>query len=106
MANFIGAKAVGYTATGTWRTALLPETRLPIIDHEDIARFAVEAFKEPETFKDAEITPFSKMKTPSELAGMLVRVTAKTFSVKFMSEDDTGGRWHQKPVRYGRAGNA
>ncbi|KAJ0119186.1 hypothetical protein J7T55_013422 [Diaporthe amygdali] len=69
MANFIGAKAADYTATGTWRTALLPETRLPIIDHEDIARIAVEAFKEPETFKDADITLFSKMRTPAKWLG-------------------------------------
>lgn len=46
---------------GTWRTALVPETRLPIIDHKDIARFAVAAFMEPERFRNAEITLFSEI---------------------------------------------
>lgn len=88
MTNFIGAKAAGYTATGTWRTAFLPETRLPIIDHEDIARFAVAAFMEPEVFRDAEITLFSEMKNPRELMEMLGKATGSTFGVDFMSEEE------------------
>ncbi|KUI74248.1 hypothetical protein VM1G_09737 [Cytospora mali] len=51
MTNLLGAKATGYTASGVWKTALLPQTKLPIIDHEDIARFAVAAFQDPATFQ-------------------------------------------------------
>ncbi|KAI7787388.1 hypothetical protein LA080_016463 [Diaporthe eres] len=64
MTNLITAKAAGYTAMRTWETVLVPETRLPIIDHQDIARFAVAAFREPERFRNAEITLFSDMKIP------------------------------------------
>lgn len=51
MANLVGARAAGYIASGGWKTALRPETGLPLVDHEDIARFAVAAFRDPEKFR-------------------------------------------------------
>ena len=88
MANFVGGKAAGYTAGGVWTTALLPETRLPMVDHEDVARFAVAAFRDPERFRGAEIPLYSELREPGLLVEMLGDATGKQFEVRFMSEQD------------------
>ncbi|ROV95686.1 hypothetical protein VMCG_07636 [Cytospora schulzeri] len=89
MANFIGTKAAGYTASGVWKTALRPDTELPMVDHEDIARFAVAAFQDPERFRGAEITLFSELRKPGVLTETLSGAIGKRLEVSFMSEQDT-----------------
>lgn len=65
---------------------LVPETRLPIIDHGDITGFAVAALTEPERFRNAELSLFSEMKDSRELMKMPGSAMGRPFSMEFMSE--------------------
>ncbi|KAK8863089.1 NAD(P)-binding protein [Apiospora arundinis] len=53
MANFLEPKVKRYAEIRDhrrWTTSMTPETQLPIVDHVDIAKFAVAAFRDPEAF--------------------------------------------------------
>ncbi|KAI2468971.1 NmrA family protein [Annulohypoxylon bovei var. microspora] len=55
MANFLEPKIHAFGITelrdkGSWTTSMLPQSRLALIDHVDIARSAVAAFRDPSTF--------------------------------------------------------
>ncbi|ROV98793.1 hypothetical protein VPNG_08432 [Cytospora leucostoma] len=88
MANFVGAKGAGYTASVGWKTALRPETGLPLVDHEDIARFAIAAFRDPEKFRGAEIALFSELTELRTLSGFVSGATGKRLKVSFVREQD------------------
>ncbi|KAK7744562.1 hypothetical protein SLS53_003448 [Cytospora paraplurivora] len=88
MANFVGAKAAGYIASAGWKTALPPETVLPLADHEDIAKFAVAAFRDPEKFGGSEIALFSELKELRTLTEVVSGATGKRLEVSFVSEQD------------------
>lgn len=51
MANFLEPKVAPRYAEirdrRSWTTSMAPDTQLPIVDHVDIARFAVAAFRDP-----------------------------------------------------------
>lgn len=53
MANFIEPKVSRYAEIRDkrcWTTSMTPETQLPIMDHVDIAKFAMVAFQDPVAF--------------------------------------------------------
>ncbi|KAI4601985.1 hypothetical protein KJ359_010851 [Pestalotiopsis sp. 9143b] len=69
MANFLEPKVARYPeprGQGTWTTAMTPETRLALIDHVDIAAYAVAAFKDPERFHERAVGLASEMLTVQE----------------------------------------
>jgi uncharacterized protein YbjT (DUF2867 family) len=74
MANFLEPKVRmygGLNKTGVWTTALTPETDLPLVDQEDIARFVMAAFQDPGKFNGAEIELASELKKPEECMTIL-----------------------------------
>ncbi|KAI1779314.1 NmrA family protein [Hypoxylon cercidicola] len=69
MANFLEPLIEGYTeilTDGTWSTVFKTDTRLGLIDHDDIAKFAVAAFQDPERFNARVIGLVSEFLTPQE----------------------------------------
>ena len=97
MANFLEPNINNYTdllrdgeGGGTWSTALTADTRLGLIDHEDIARFTVAAFKEPESdrFKSKAIGLVSEFLTPQETMDRLGEAMGRRFQAAFLSEEE------------------
>ncbi|XDG05687.1 hypothetical protein ABKA04_005302 [Annulohypoxylon sp. FPYF3050] len=69
MANFLEPMIESYPEIlikGTWSTVFKADTRLGLIDHDDIAKFAVAAFQDKERFNGNAIGLVSEFLTPQE----------------------------------------
>lgn len=91
MANFLLPKVMMYTPLaqeGIWNTALRPDTGVPLVDHEDIARFAVAAFQDPERFAGVEQEIAGPTMTPDEIMDQLSAAAGKKLVVKFLTDEE------------------
>ncbi|KAK3998209.1 hypothetical protein QBC44DRAFT_376070 [Cladorrhinum sp. PSN332] len=102
MANFLSPKVEflypGTLDTGTFTLAYKPDELLPLVDQEDIARFAVAAFREPEKFHGQKITLASEKLAVDEVIKKIAEATGRDHVIKarYLSEEE---------VREGLAGN-
>lgn len=87
----------GLVETGTFTTAFTKETVLPMVDPNDIGKFAAAAVMEPTRFNRKEIEIVSQMMGVEAVMQDLSRATGKTLSVSFLSEEEVEVQSRQKP---------
>ncbi|KAJ5199269.1 hypothetical protein N7491_000174 [Penicillium cf. griseofulvum] len=75
-------------AAGTFTTALTSDTVLPMVDPNDIGRFAAAAILEPVRFNQQEIEIASEFMGAEEIMRALSRATGKDFKAVFMSDEE------------------
>ncbi|KAK7716628.1 hypothetical protein SLS63_011052 [Diaporthe eres] len=91
MANFLQPKVARYPEPrekGTWTTAMTPKTPFALIDHLDIAKFAVVAFTDPLRFHDRAIGLASEMLTVQETLDILGRAAGRSLKAIFMTDEE------------------
>ncbi|XXH01447.1 hypothetical protein Hte_007807 [Hypoxylon texense] len=91
MANFLEPKVARYPEPrdkGTWTTAMTPEAPLALIDHADIAAFAVAAFQSPSRFHDRAIGLASEMLTVQETLNLLGQAAGRPLKAVFMTDEE------------------
>ncbi|GAB1314341.1 hypothetical protein MFIFM68171_04551 [Madurella fahalii] len=93
MANFIEPKIqFGYTETkkGSWTNSMTSESPLGLVDHVDIARFAVAAFQDPNTFHGRKLGVVSEELPVQEVMDQLAEAIGDGRSIKaiFMTDEE------------------
>jgi hypothetical protein len=91
MANFLEPKVARYPEPrdkGTWTTAMTPETRLALIDHSDIAAFAVAVFQQPTRFHDRAIGLASEMLSVEETLASLGKAAGPQLVPIFLTDEE------------------
>ncbi|OBS25027.1 hypothetical protein FPOA_05563 [Fusarium poae] len=73
---------------GVLKTAYTPETRLPQVDVEDIAKFAVAAFREPERFNRQFVPIASEKLSLAEITSQLGEATGRSFRTTFLAKEE------------------
>lgn len=90
MANFVAPKISvvnpDLQKTGVYRTSYTRETRIPMIDEADTAKFTVAAFLDPERFHGKAIALASQLCTVDELVADLSRVSGKSIQAHYLSD--------------------
>jgi uncharacterized protein YbjT (DUF2867 family) len=91
MANFLEPKVARYPEPrekGTWTTAMTPDTRLALIDHNDIAAIAAAAYRDPERFHDRAIGLASEMLRVQETLDLLGEAAGRSFRAIFLTDEE------------------
>ena len=91
MTNLLAPRVMmypGLAETHVWTMAYTPETRLPLCDTEDIAKFAVAGFQDPARFDRKEISIASESWTPEELMAQLAEANGKDMRCRFLTEEE------------------
>lgn len=90
MANFVKPKISvvnpDLEKIGVYRTSYTRETRIPMIDEADTAKFAVAAFSDPERFHGKAIAVASQLCTVDQLMTDLSRVSDKLIQAYYLSD--------------------
>lgn len=73
---------------GILKTTYTPGTRLPQVDVEDIAKFSVAAFLEPERFNQQFLLIASEKLTLAEITKQLGEVTGRSFRTVFATNKE------------------
>ncbi|KAF4454182.1 NmrA-like family domain-containing protein 1 [Fusarium austroafricanum] len=81
--------------TNTWRTAYTPEVRLPMMDVEDLAKFAVAAFREPSRFNGQKIEIASEKLSPDEIMRQLGEASGRPLSVVYLTGDEIKAKMNE-----------
>lgn len=106
MANFLLPKVTmqhpGLTDANTWTTALRPETKLAMIDEDDIAKFILAAFQEPLRFNSKELHLASEFQTPDELLATLSAATGRDLRVSYFPEEEVEAQRKTNPFVAGQ----
>ncbi|KAK1981389.1 hypothetical protein LZ30DRAFT_592810 [Colletotrichum cereale] len=71
---------------GRFVTALRPENKIPIVDPNDIGRFALAAYRDPRKFGSQEIEIASELLTADEVMAKLARAAGRDISVIYLSD--------------------
>lgn len=82
MANLLEPKVRLYPDlinAGVFKTAMTADTMLNMVDHEDIAKFAVAAFQDPQRYNQQAIEVVSEALTPAALVEQLSIATGREF---------------------------
>ncbi|KAK3314413.1 hypothetical protein B0H66DRAFT_568412 [Apodospora peruviana] len=91
MANFLQPKVRMYpdlAQTNTFKTAMMPDTLMDLIDHEDIARFALAAFGDPTRFDQQEIELFGEALTPGQVTERLSMAAGRDIKAEFYTDEE------------------
>lgn len=92
MANFLEPAINGYTEildSGTWPTIFKADTRLGLVDHDDVAKIAVSAFQDPGALNGRVIGIVSEFLTPQEIMDHLGKAMGSPgFRAIFLTEED------------------
>ncbi|OIW28653.1 NAD(P)-binding protein [Coniochaeta ligniaria NRRL 30616] len=90
MANFVNPKAgmmyPSLVSEGVWVTAIGADVPVPLIDTEDIGRFAVAAFRAPEKFGEVDLV--WEYRTPGEIVEALAKAAGREMRVKVLTEEE------------------
>ncbi|KAL4728158.1 hypothetical protein ACLX1H_004894 [Fusarium chlamydosporum] len=89
MTNLLNPKARFYRElfeNNTWLTALTPDTKLNLVDPEDIARFAIAALQEPARFHGHGIDLVGERLTAVEMMKALSVVVEREMTASFYTE--------------------
>jgi uncharacterized protein YbjT (DUF2867 family) len=85
MANFLEPKVKRYAEIRdqrSWTTSMTPETQLPILDHVDIAKFAIAAFRDPTAFDGHAIGLASDQLRVQEILDLLAEAAGQPGSIR------------------------
>ncbi|KAH7169940.1 hypothetical protein EDB81DRAFT_638038 [Dactylonectria macrodidyma] len=92
MVNFLAPKVnwmyPNLVQTNTWTTAYTPEVRMPMVDVEDIAKFAVAAFRDPARFHQQEIEIASELLSPDQIIQQLGDASGRTMRNVFLTSEE------------------
>ncbi|KAJ9132185.1 Nad h azoreductase [Pleurostoma richardsiae] len=91
MSNLLDPKARMYYELferDTWLTAMTPDTKLGLIDPEDIAKFAVAAFQDPKRFDKQAIELVGERLTPEQMMALLSGVVGREMKASFYTEEE------------------
>ncbi|KAL2257337.1 hypothetical protein VTK26DRAFT_318 [Humicola hyalothermophila] len=88
----------GAAESGAASVAFRPDTRLPLIDPEDIARFAVAALRDPDTFHGKEIRLAAEKPTVEAIWEVVRRGTGRDLRVTYLSEEEAEQAAAANPV--------
>ncbi|KAJ5540801.1 hypothetical protein N7494_005877 [Penicillium frequentans] len=101
MSNFLNPLVrmyQGLVETGKFTTAFLPETIVPMIDPNDIGKFAAAAILEPAMFNHQEIATVSQMMTVEDIVKDLSTATRKDIQAVFLSEEQITDQLLKNPT--------
>ncbi|KAJ5917032.1 hypothetical protein N7504_001047 [Penicillium tannophilum] len=101
MSNFLNPLVhmyQGLVETGKFTTAFLPETIIPMIDPNDIGKFAAAAILEPAKFNHQEIETVSQMMTVEDIVKDLSTATRKDIQAVFLSEEQITDQLPKNPT--------
>jgi len=79
----------GATATGVFALGMPPDTILPLVDHEDIAKFAVAAFRNPQAFHGKVIPLAGEMLSIGDAIGLLAKHSGRDIRGKYISPEES-----------------
>ncbi|KAH8899754.1 NAD dependent epimerase/dehydratase [Thozetella sp. PMI_491] len=91
MANFLEPKIMmypGFRESNTWTTALTPESKVPLVDCEDIAKFAIAALQDPAKFHQKDVTIAGDLLTPAQIMEHLSSATGRQLKTAFYTEEE------------------
>ncbi|KAI0884560.1 NmrA family protein [Annulohypoxylon maeteangense] len=91
MANFLQPNIDNYldiVNDGVWKSALTADTQLGLVDHEDIAKVAVAAFRDPAQFNGREIGLASEFLTAQEAMDRLGDAMGRPIKAAFMTDEE------------------
>jgi uncharacterized protein YbjT (DUF2867 family) len=88
---------IGFLETGVMTTAWKPDTRLPLVDTEDIAKFAAAAFQDPGRFGGQKISIFGEVLCPGDLTKGLAAVTGKDLRSAYLTEEEIAAQRPTNP---------
>jgi len=93
MANFLEPKVKRYAEIRdqrSWTTSMTDETQLPILDHVDIAKFAVAAFQNPDAFQGRAMGLASDQMRIQEMLDLLAEAAGQPGSIRamFMTDEE------------------
>jgi uncharacterized protein YbjT (DUF2867 family) len=89
MSNFTNPKAAMYPSLvndGVWITAIGADAPIPLVDTEDIGRFAVAAFQTPAKFEEVDLV--GDYRTPEEAIEALSRAAGKDLKLKVLTDEE------------------
>lgn len=107
MANFLQPKVSiaypGLEIKGVFRTSFEKTTPIPMIDQDDIAKFAVAAFLEPARFHQQAIELASELLTVDQIMDDLSQASGKKISAYYLSDaeyeseaaNNSPASWHK-----------
>ncbi|KAE8366365.1 hypothetical protein BDV27DRAFT_170950 [Aspergillus caelatus] len=87
----------GFVEAGVWTTALLPETKLPMVDHNDIGAFGAAALFDPARFHEKEIEIASEFLHVEDVTKALSRATGRDLKAVFLSQEEVEKQATQNP---------
>ena len=91
MANFLEPKIrmyPGLVETNNWTIALRPDTPMPMVDCEDLGKFAVAAFQDPARFHSHGITVAGDVLTPPQMMEQLSAATGRELKAVFLTDEE------------------
>ncbi|CAG8051846.1 unnamed protein product [Penicillium olsonii] len=105
MTNFLSPMATmyqGLTETGVLTTAYAPDTILPMVDPNDIGKFAAAAVLDPTKFNQQGIPIVSEFLGVDSLMQCLSRVTGREFKVVHLSDEEINAQKSTNPFICGQ----
>jgi len=102
MANFLLPKGAfyfpGVSETGLFTVAFHPDTQLPLTDHEDIARFVVAAFQDPERFGGETVRLASEVVEFQKVVRLLAEATGRNIRATYLSDEEARAQTATNPM--------
>ncbi|KAE8354851.1 hypothetical protein BDV28DRAFT_67909 [Aspergillus coremiiformis] len=92
----------GFVDTGVWTTALLPETKLAMVDPNDIGAFGAAALLDPVRFHAKEIEIASELLHVEDVMEALSRATGRDLKAVFLSQEEAETQATQNPFIEGQ----
>lgn len=91
MSNFLEPRVnmlyPGAAQSGVFTVAFRPTSGLPMIDHEDIARFAVAAFQDPERFHEQVVDVISQTVSFERAIEIVGGAAGREIKVKYLTDE-------------------
>ncbi|KAI0421491.1 hypothetical protein F5X98DRAFT_245525 [Xylaria grammica] len=100
MANWLAPKVSmyrGLTETGTFTTALRPDTVMVSVDEYDVAAFSIAAFKDPVRFSGQAIPVASQKHTIEELFASISHALGRPLKLKYLSDEEASALAPEDP---------
>lgn len=88
----------GLVETGVWTTALTKETLVPMVDPNDIGRFAAEALLDARRFHSREIDLASELLSVEDVLAKLAQATGRQFKAHFMTQAEVDAQAAVNPM--------
>ncbi|GKT51457.1 NmrA-like family domain-containing protein 1 [Colletotrichum spaethianum] len=84
----LAAKFPELVNDGRFVTALRPENKVPMVDPNDIGRFALAAFQDPGKFNAEEVAISSELLTVDDIMAKLARATGRDIKAVYLSDEE------------------